>query len=324
VEHQFDAPALVGSSIDPVIADLISRAREFAAASLAPNSRRAYEADLRHYRLWCQIRSVEAVPAAPQTIALYLASLSEKSKASTIQRRLSAISRAHRDAMVDTPTSHPAVRKVMAGIRRVKGTAANAKAALMSGSLRRICAAMPSTILGIRDRALLLLGFVGALRRSELVSLNREDLNFEERGIVVRLNRSKTDQDGISRGIGIPRGRYPETCAVRSVETWLGAANIRSGALFRPINRHGVVLQRRLTDKAVARIVKRSAQLVGIDSNTVAGHSLRSGMATSAAAAGASERSIMTQTGHRSEAMVRRYIRHGSIWIENAASVLDL
>ena len=196
-------------------------------------------------------------------------------------------------------------------------------------------AAQPDTLAGLRNRALLLLGFAGALRRSELVGLDVEDLDFTSAGLVVTLRRSKTDQDGDGRKLGVPYGGRLETCPVRTSQSWLSAAAITTGPMFREITKADRILnpytdkkgrQRgvRLGDKAVALIVKRAAQEAGLDPTRYAGHSLRAGLATSAAAAGASERAIMATTGHRSVQMVRRYIRSGELFRENAAATVGL
>ena len=176
----------------------------------------------------------------------------------------------------------------------------------------------------IYRRALILLGFAGAFRRSELVGLDVEDCTFGKDGLTVTLGRSKTDQDGAGRKIGIPYGSNPETCPVRTMQAWMELAGIGAGPVFRSINRHGQVQPDRLSGIDVARVAKKLAQRAGLDAAKYAGHSLRAGHATSAAIAGASERSIMNQTGHRSVQMVRRYIRDGSLFRENSAGKLGL
>jgi integrase len=190
--------------------------------------------------------------------------------------------------------------------------------------LKRMLQKLPNTRVGLRDRALLLLGFAGAFRRSELVGLDVADLEFSSAGLVVTLRRAKTDQEGRSRRIGIPYGSSEKTCPVRSLQAWLETARISDGAVFRSLDKFQRVQSKRLSDKAVARIVKRRAAAVGLDPERYAGHGLRAGLATSAAAGGASERVIMAQTGHRSADMVRRYIREGNLWRENAASLAGL
>jgi integrase len=179
-------------------------------------------------------------------------------------------------------------------------------------------------LIGVRDRALILLGFAGAFRRSEVVGLNLDDCVFGKDGLTVMLRRSKTDQDGSGRKIGIPYGSNPETCPVRVLQAWLEQVAPANGSLFRSINRHGQVQAGRLSPADVARIVKKLAERAGLEAAKYAGHSLRAGHATTAAIAGASERSIMNQTGHRSVQMVRRYIRDGSLFRENSAGKLGL
>jgi site-specific recombinase XerD len=303
------------------------RARSFVNASKAPNTLRAYRSDWADFSLWCATSELVPVPAAPETIATYLASLADAgAKASTIQRRLSAISQAHQLAgHTPSPTSEWVVRATMAGIRRTLGTASAQKAPVATAELRRLLAATPAdTLAGLRDRALLLLGFAGGFRRSELVAIDVSDLDETEDGLRVRIRRSKGDQEAAGRDVGIPRGQHPATCPVRAVRDWRQAAGILEGPVFRPVNRHDHVQPQRLSDKGVARIVKRAAERAGMDAAAYAGHSLRAGLATAAAAGGAPERAIMKQTGHRSLAMVRRYIRAGSLFDENAAAYVGL
>ena len=177
--------------------------------------------------------------------------------------------------------------------------------------------------MGKRDRALLLVGFAGAFRRSELVSLDVSDVTFDPNGLTIRLRRSKTDQEGEGRKVGLPYGSNLATCPVRALQEWLSAGSISEEALFVGINRHGTP-QGRLSACAVALIVKKVVAAAGLNPDLYAGHSLRAGLATSAAMAGVSERSIMAQTGHRSVQMVRRYIRDGSLFRENAAAGIGL
>jgi integrase len=245
-------------------------------------------------------------------------------KASTLQRRLSAISQAHQAAGHPTPTRDIAVRVVFAGIRRAHGTAQTGKTPVLTADLRLMVAALPESRLGVRDRALLLLGFAGAFRRSELVGLDVTDVTVSRDGLVIRLRRSKTDQEGQGRTIGIPYGSRPMTCPVRALQDWLSYSGIKSGPLFRPLDRHGNMRATRFSDRGVARVVQRAALAAGLDPADFAGHSLRAGLATSAAAAGVSERAIMAQTGHKSLPMVRRYIRDGSLFNENAAAGVGL
>jgi integrase len=209
-------------------------------------------------------------------------------KAATIARRLVVISQAHRAADLPSPTTSSLVRRTHAGIRRAIGTAQVAKAPAVVSDLKRMLAKLPGTRVGLRDRALLLLGFAGAFRRSELVGLDVSDLELSSAGLAITLRKSKTDQEGGSRRLGIPYGSLAATCPVRSLQAWLETARISDGPVFRALDKFQRVQPGRLSGKAVARIVKRRAAAVGLDPSRYAGHSLRAGLATSAAAGGAS------------------------------------
>lgn len=300
------------------------QARDFAAHSKASNTVKAYRSDWEDFSRWCGTHGLTSLPATPETVALYLSDLANTHKSSTLTRRISAISQAHQIAGIETPTKSAKVRLVMAGIRRTKGTVAHAKTPVLVDDLKRMIARLPGGLLGVRDRALLLIGFTGGFRRSELTGLDRDAVELTREGLVVTLRRSKTDQDGSGRKVGIPYGSNPDTCPVRAFTAWLEASGISDGPLFRPITRYGKMSANRLSAFAVALLVKRYAEAVGLNASEFAGHSLRSGLATSAAMAGASERAIMAQTGHRSLTTVRRYIRDGSLFRENAAAMLGL
>lgn len=308
------------AELAPAEADAI---RGYLDDSQAANTRAAYRADLADFTAWCLPLGLTPIPASPQTIARYLVALADERglKVATLTRRLSAISQAHQARGLETPTASLVVRKVFAGIKRRHGTAQDARAPLLPEDLRLMVAQLDESLAGRRDRAMLLLGFAGALRRSELVGLRVEDLQIQRAGLILALRRSKTDQEGEGASRGIPRGRR-ETCPVRAVEAWLAAAQLASGPLFRPIDRHGNLKPSALAGVEVWRLVKRLAEAVGLDPAAYGGHSLRAGLATAAAAAGAEERDIMRQTGHKSEKMVRRYIRQAQLFTDNAASGL--
>jgi site-specific recombinase XerD len=306
------------------LSKIADQATDFAAHSKASNTVKAYRSDWNDFTRWCGSHNLVALPASAETVAFYLSDLATTHKASTLTRRVSAISQAHQIAGYETPTKSSKLRMVMAGIRRTKGTAADAKTPVMIDELKRMIARLPENLLGTRDRALLLIGFTGGFRRSELVGLDRDAVAITRDGLVVTIRQSKTDQDGEGQKIGLPFGSNPATCPVRSFQDWLEAGGIVEGPLFRPINRYGKMGCKRLSTKAVARIVKRYIKGIGLDATNFAGHSLRSGLATSAAIAGASEAAIMRQTRHRSLVTVRRYIRDGSLFRENAAAVLGL
>lgn len=306
------------------LAQAAEQARDYAAAAKAPNTRRAYGSDWRAFTQWCEEHGRSSLPASVETLILYISVLAETRKVSTIQRRLSSISVAHQLAGHASPTHDAHVRTVMQGIRRSKGAAPNAKEPAVTTALKAMVEALPEGVSGARDRALLLLGFAGAFRRSELVGLDIADLRETNDGLVVTLRSSKTDQAGEGAKKGIPYGSTPHTCPVRAVRAWKELAGITAGPLFRPITRHGQVRPRRLTGHAVATIVKRAATLAGLAPAHFSGHSLRAGLATAAAQAGVSERVIMQQTGHKSLPVLRRYIREGSLFRENAAAKVGL
>jgi site-specific recombinase XerD len=302
----------------------LDRVREYIRASKAENTLRGYQSDWRHFCGWCTPKGQSPLPATPDTVCSYIAGCADHLKVGSIQRRLNAIAEAHKAVGLESPTHSPIVTNTMKGIRRIKGAAAEQKAPTLTDDIRAMVEAADAGMIGARDRALVLLGFAGAFRRSELIGLNVEDCAFGKDGLTVMLRRSKVDQEGVGRKIGIPYGSNPETCPVRVLMGWLELATITTGPLFRSINRHGQVQTGRLSGIDVARVVKKLAERAGLDAAKYAGHSLRAGHATSAAIAGASERSIMNQTGHRSVQMVRRYIRDGSLFRENSAGKLGL
>jgi site-specific recombinase XerD len=306
------------------LAEAAQQARAYAEAAQAANTRRAYQSDWRAFTGWCAIHGRASLPASAETIALYISSLAETLKASTIQRRLASISVLHQLAGHASPTHDPKVRAVMQGIKRVKGTASATKAPAITPVLRAMVEALPEGMQGARDRALLLLGFAGAFRRSELVGLDVGDVRETSDGLVVALRASKSDQIGEGVRKGIPFGSTPHTCPVRAVHAWRELAGLAEGPLFRPISRHAQMGARRLSAHAVATVVKRAAARAGLEPADFSGHSLRAGLVTAAAMAGVSERVIMRQTGHRSLPVLRRYIRDGSLFRENAAAQVGL
>jgi site-specific recombinase XerD len=302
----------------------MEQAREFIRASKAESTLRGYKSDWRHFCRWCEEHGLCPLPASPESVASYIAECAARLKVGSIQRRLNAIAEAHKAVGRESPTGAGIVKNTLKGIKRTLGTAAVQKTAALTDDVRAMVSTTDAGLIGARDRALILLGFAGAFRRSEVVALDVGDLDFGRDGLTVTLRRSKTDQEGVGRKIGIPYGSNPETCPVRVLQAWLEAVGAASGPVFRAINRHGKVRQRRLAPADVARIVKKLALRAGLDPAKYAGHSLRAGHATAAAVAGASERSIMAQTGHRSLEMVRRYIRDGSLFRENSAGKLGL
>ena len=338
-EHSFDSSTTQGDQLPQApptrIEELYSSAMAFAEQSKSPQTKRAYQSDWADFSTWCQLHNLHPLPAAPQTIALYLTERSKTLKISTLRRRLTAISQVHKMKELDFNAAHVSIRSVWAGIRRAKGTAAEGKAPVRVDDMRMMILTRPKTLKGIRDVALISLGFSGAFRRSELVSLNVGDLEFVPEGLKINLRRSKTDQEGVGMLKSVPFGQNPQTCCVRSVQRWLQASDIQSGPVFRPINRHGQIRPRRLTGHSVATILKaalaESLRSVGIPETQVAekikqfsGHSLRAGYVTSAAAEGAEEHTIMRQTGHKRVDTLRRYIREGDLFRNHPLAKMGL
>jgi integrase len=304
--------------------DLAERAREYAYDSKSPATRRAYAADLRDFEGWCARRGVVAYPLGPAVAALYLTSQAETKALATIVRRRTAIALEHKRRGLDgRPFAHEQVDEVWKGIRRRLGAVPqNAKDALLIADLRRALEPLGSRILDVRDRALLLVGFAGAFRRSEIVGLDVGDVRFVDAGLEITLRRSKTDQEGAGRLVGLPFGSRLETCPVRALRAWLDASGVDAGPLFRGVR--GGVSSSRLTGAMVAIIAKRRAAAIGLDPSRLAGHSLRAGFATSAALAGVTETFIAAQTGHKSMTILRRYIRPATVWQNNAAAAVGL
>jgi len=301
---------------------LDERARAYAEAARAPATLRAYASDWRVFTAWCAAHGVDALPATPHTVALFLADLD--SQPSTLRRKLAAIAVMHRAAGHESPTEHGMVRATFAGIRRERGTAPRPKTALLVDELRAAVATCGERRIDIRDRALVLLGFAGALRRSELVGLDVADVSFEGEGLVLRLRRSKTNQEGELEEVAVLYGSDPQTCPVRALQAWLVTAAIVDGRLFRAVDRAGRVGGGRLTARIVGERVKKIGARSGLDPERYAAHSLRSGFATSAARANKSEAAIMRQGRWKSIPVARRYIRAGSRWHDHAGAGIGL
>ena len=300
--------------------------RHFVEQAHAPNTTIAYAADWNAFVQWCLAAGYPTVDHdAPVAIASYLTGLAEQGySVSTIARRLASLSKQFQLIQREDPTKDPRVRLVWKGIRRTLGVAQQGKAPILIDHLRLMLDTLPDNSLGTRDRAILLLGFAGAFRRSELVSLNTEGVTFVPEGVTIMLRRSKTDQEGKGVKIGIPFGLRDETCPVRALRDWLTHIEGCPGPLFRAVDRHGRVKFGRLSDKAIALVIKRSADAAGLDPSIYSGHSLRAGLATQAAINKVSDRAIMQQTRHRSRAMLDRYVRDSSLFRDNAAGAVGL
>ena len=297
-----------------------SAAGDFAAAEKSDATRRAYRSDFAVFSDWCRDNAdVLPLNATPETVAEFLAGQALAGvKVSTLTRRLVAISYAYKLAGLPSPAAYEAVRAVLRGIRRTVGTAPKQKAPATAERIKAMLATISAdTLRGKRDRALLLLGFAGAFRRSELVALEVADLAFEPDGMRVLIRRSKADQDGKGQEVAIPRGT--KLRPVAAVQDWLKAADITSGPLYRRVDRHGKPRDS-LTAQSVARRVKRYADAAGLDPGEFAGHSLRAGFLTSAAEAGADALRMMEISRHRRVETLAGYVRRGSLFRGHAGT----
>ncbi len=302
-----------------------NRVQAYLAGARARNTIVGYRSSFGQFEKWCLATGLECLPASAQTIAMYLGTQAGRLKAATLEHHLAAIAKAHKSAGLPSPiTDNVLISETLKGIKLTHGTAPNQKAPVLTEDRRMMLRLTSAGLLGARDRALLLVGFAGAFRRSELVALNVDDLNFSAEGLLITLRRSKTDQEGQGRSVAIPFGMHEHTCPVRALRTWLGQAHIMDGAIFRSIRRGGHAQEQRLSGHAVAHVVKNYAALAGLSAASFSGHSLRAGFVTSAARAGEPERRIMRQTGHKSIEMVLRYVRQANAFSDNAALALGL
>jgi site-specific recombinase XerD len=310
-------PAQLPSTIQAELSAAVDLARN----EKSQATRRAYRTDFGQFLEWCGRRGVIALPASPETVCAYLAHLVEIGcKASTISRRIAAIGYAHKLAGHNSPARAEIVNATVRGIRRTIGTAVHRKTPVTAERVRAMSAAMPDRLIGLRDRALLLLGFAGAFRRSELVALNVSDVQETADGLRVRICRSKTDQEAQGTTIAIVHGSV--ACPVRALKTWLSAASIDEGPLFRAVTKGGKVSSDRLSSRAVSTVVKRHAKALGLDPGAFGGHSLRAGFLTSAAARGASIFKMMDVSRHRSVNTLRGYVRDAELFRDHAGAGL--
>lgn len=289
--------------------------RQYVEQALSDNTRKAYRNDLTHYRAWGG-----TVPASAEQIAAYLTAHAGVLSIATLQRRLVSITKAHTMQGYPDPVHSDLVKLTMRGIRRVHGKPQAQVSPILKEDLTVMLSHIPDTVKGKRDRALLLLGFCGALRRSELAAVKVENLEFIAQGIILTLPRSKTDQTGQGRKIGIPRGRG-RICPVMAVNEWIVQSGADAGALFRGVTKGGMISGNKLSDRAIADIIKHYARKAGLNPEKYSGHSLRSGLTTSAAQHGISSWKIRQQTGHKSDVMLARYIRDGDLFSDNAAAL---
>jgi len=284
-------------------------------SSKATNTLRAYKADYKDFARFCIKHGFKSMPTEPKILSLYLTHLSQTSKFSTLKRRLASISVIHKLSGHYIDTKHPMITENLMGIKRVKGSYQKAKKPILINDLKSIINVIDkdhNEKRRAKNRALILVGFAGGFRRSELVAINTEDIDFVTEGVKIFIKRSKTDQSGEGMTKGIPYFSNPNYCPVISLKSWLEKSEIKSGKIFD------------MSDRSVALTIKKYTALAGLDSNKYSGHSLRSGFATSAAELGAEERSIMAMTGHKTTQMVRRYIQEANLFKNNALNKIKI
>jgi integrase len=320
----------------PDLSGLIAQAEKFYESAKAPATIEAFDADLAAFRLFTTRNGLPYLPSTVQACILYISALASADPPfayATIRRRLSAISFAHRRHGFESPAvpkNHFVLREVLAGIRRKLGTAQKGAEPILGDQIRQIVAACPDTLLGIRDRALVLFGFAAGSRASELASiLEVRDISFTAAGdLYIRLRSSKTDQDQAGRDFVVARGEHVLTCPVRAIQAWISGAGIgeSGGPLFRAVNRHGKIRggSKALSRRGVSKILKAASIRAGLDPAKISPHGLRAGLCTTAALAGATEIEIAELSGHRSKNTVRRYVRAAEILRRNASSRLGL
>ncbi len=281
-------------------------------ASYAEHTRATYDGAMRRFQRWCEQRDRKSLPAAPETVADYLGALWDDGvKGASLSTYLYGIASHHRDCGLPDPSASSLVQRVLRGAMRLRGRGVQRKAAAELDPLQKMLSEIPNDLVGKRDRALLSLGFAGAMRRSEIVALNVEDLEFTPSGMIVFLRRSKTDQLGVGEKIAIPTGSNLR--AVDALSDWLHAASIQQGPVFRPIY-HGHVIERRVNAVLAGRLLKKYAVRANLDPTVFSGHSLRIGFITEAANAGVDAVGIMLHSRHRTTRQLRAYVRKANLF----------
>ena len=305
----------------------LDAAQALARRAAAPATLRAYRADWAHYAAWCDAHGFQPVPAAPAIVGAYLASLAGTHAPSTVRRRLAALGKMHRFNDLPWNPAHRDIQGPLQGLLRTHGRPAQKASALTLPMLRQLVATCDSTARGRRDRALLLIGFAGALRRSELVALQVEDVAATAGGLRLRLPRGKTDQAGDGAELGLPRGRHAATCPVRAFEAWQAVARRRAGPLFRRVSREGRIGDAALHPDAVRRILAHRAGLASLEVDgfgRLSAHALRVGFITEAYANGVRDEDIMRHTRHKDHRTMRGYVQRAGLVDDSPAGKLDL
>lgn len=299
-------------------------AKRYAKKSRADSTWRAYENDWRQFEAWCTKVNLPVLPADPDTVAMFVASqAADGLNPSTLDRRLAAIRLLHLGAGHASPHNTIKVTEVMRGIRRDWCRPPDRKAAAIEEDIKKMAdAVQPETTKGLRDRALLLFGFAGAFRRSELVALNTWNLDEREEGLKVTIEKSKTDQEGEGQVIAILRRPDSPYCPLQALQDWLTVSEIEKGALFRRMFRGDNVGSQRLSAQSVSLVVKEYASRSGLDWERYAGHSLRSGFLTSAARKNASIFRMADHSRHKSLDVLRDYVRAEDMFEDNAGDGL--
>ena len=296
--------------------------------SKADNTLRAYKSDFKDFGAFCAKHGFNSMPTEPKVVALYLTHLSANSKISTLRRRLVSIGVVHKLKGHYLDTKHPVIIENLMGIKRKKGSIQTGKKPILINHLKEIINVIDDQkvekIQKLRNKTLILVGFSGGFRRTELVSIDYEDLDFVEEGVKITLRRSKTDQFGEGQLKGLPYFTNEKYCPVTNLKNWIYLSKIKTGPIFRRFAKGSTLTSHRLTDQSVALIIKDCLKKAGIENQNFSGHSLRSGFATVAAESGADERSIMEMTGHKTTQMVRRYIRNANIFKNNALNKVKL
>tara|TARA_B100000700_G_scaffold310598_1_gene391351 strand:+ start:39 stop:992 length:954 start_codon:yes stop_codon:yes gene_type:complete len=291
-------------------------------SSKSNNTLRAYKSDYKDFCKFCAKHGFNSLPSEPKIVSLYMTQLSKTSKISTLRRRLVSISMVHKLKGHYLDTKHPLIIENLMGIKRVKGSIQKGKKPILINHLKSIINVIDQLNIDelkkARDKSIVLIGFGGGFRRTELISIDHEDLEFVPEGLKITIKRSKTDQFGEGMTKGLPYFNNPQYCPINNLKKWLEFSKIKSGPIFRRFTKGSSLTNNRLTDQTVVLLIKNYLKLAGIDNTNFSGHSLRSGFATVAAESGADERSIMAMTGHKTTQMVRRYIKEANIFKNNA------
>ena len=297
-------------------------------SSKANNTLRAYKSDFKDFGAFCAKHGFNSMPTQPKIVSLYLTHLSGSYKISTIRRRLVSIGVVHKIKGHYLDTKHPVIIENLMGIKRKKGSIQIGKKPILINHLKQIIDVIDEQkvekIKKLRNKTIILLGFGGGFRRTELVSIDYEDVEFVQEGIKIAVRRSKTDQFGEGMMKALPYFSNEKYCPVTNLKNWLTLSKIKTGPIFRRFAKGSVLTSYRLTDQSVVLIIKDCLKLAGIENQNFSGHSLRSGFATVAADSGADERSIMAMTGHKTTQMVRRYIKEANLFKNNALNKIKL